>query len=191
MEEKVCKKNFCAKLRFAYDRKGEGTVAKTWKKVLLCAGALLLAAGLWIWMERPFGVSLGDMEADARQSQRVPEGWACAAGSGEETAGLLFYPPDGGADGFIFSVYAQNDGLSFGWFFRGGGALGTIADTAAVYEEDGERVYLSMNTAGICRAITGAGETIPLEPGRPFVLVRGEAVAFYDENGAPVPCYAM
>ena len=61
----------------------------------------------------------------------------------------------------------------------------------AVYEEDGERVYLSMNTAGICRAVTGGGETIPIEPGAPFILVREEAVEFYNENGEIVPCYNM
>lgn len=166
-------------------------MVKTWKKVLLCGAVLALLGFLWIWSQDPFGVSLEKMEADARQSQQVPEGWACASDAGEETAGLLFYPRDGGTDGFTFSVYARNSGFSFGYFFRAGGRLGTIADTAAVYEEDGERVYLSMNTAGICRAVTGGGETIPIEPGAPFVLVREEAVEFYNEHGEIVPCYNM
>ena len=142
-------------------------MVKTWKKVLLCGAVLALLGFLWIWSQDPFGVSLEKMEADARQSQQVPEGWACASDAGEETAGLLFYPRDGGTDDFAFSVYARNGGFSFGYFFRAGGRLGTIADTAAVYEEDG--AFWALKQDG--EDTPASADQTPIQDGDAFSLV--------------------
>ena len=65
---------------------------KALKKVLPWLGIALLAALLWVWSQNPFGTSLADLEADARQSQQVPEGWASASGTGDHLAAMLFYP---------------------------------------------------------------------------------------------------
>ncbi len=164
---------------------------KALKKVLPWLGIALLAALLWVWSQNPFGTSLADLEADARQSQQVPGGWASASGTGDHLAAMLFYPE--GGERHIFSVYAKNSGLSFGYFFRAGGSMGIIDDHIALFQEDSEQAYLSMNASGVCRAVTAQGETIPIDSGKPFVLVLPgtEAVLFYDAAGAAVDCYPI
>ena len=161
------------------------------KKALPWLGAVLLAVLLWVWGANPFGTAQADLEADARQSQRVPEGWAAAGGTGDHLAAMLFYPEGGGRH--IFSVYAKNGGLSFGYFFRSGGSMGIIDSHIASFQEGGERAYLSMNASGVCRAVTAQGEAIPIDSGRPFVLILPgtEEVLFYDAAGAAVDCYPI
>ena len=71
--------------------------------------------------------------------------------------------------------------------------MGIIDDHIALFQEDSEQAYLSMNASGVCRAVTAQGETIPIDSGKPFVLVLPgtEAVLFYDAAGAAVDCYPI
>lgn len=146
---------------------------------------------MWIWRQDPFGTARADLEADARTGQRVAADWSMAGETGNHLAAMLFYPED--QSRHIFSVYAKNAGLSFGYFFRAGGSMGIIDDYIATFQEGGERAYLSMNASGICRAVTAQGETLLIDSGRPFVLVLPDTgeVLFYDTAGAAVACYPI
>ena len=47
-----------------------------------------------------------------------------------------------------------------------------------------ERAYVSLNPLGACRAELGNGETVALDPERPFAIVVPCGAVFYDEEGA-------
>lgn len=165
---------------------------KAMKTALPWLGIALLAGILWAWSENPFGVSRSQLEEDARTEQRVAADWIMAGETGNQLSAMIFYPEDQGRH--IFSVYAKNSGLSFGYFFRAGGSLGSvITDYIARYQEKGECAYLSMNASRVCRAVTAQGETIPIDSGKPFVLVLPdtEEVLFYDAAGVAVDCYPI
>lgn len=161
-------------------------MTKKRKTTLILCAALLLAAVVWVFAADRIGVPWNSLEADARASQQVPDSWSAVADAGEHLAGIIFYPetPEPGhEDQHIFSIYGKNGWTYYGGFFRGGGSLGSIGLRIAVYEEDGERVYLSMNAQGAHKAVFADGWTVPLAENQPFVLAvpqeSGEAT-FYD-----------
>ena len=63
------------------------------------------------------------------------------------TQGCIYFLPTGKTD-HTFSVYVNRPGLSFGYFFRGGGDIVEVDDYIAefVVEGNNERAFISMNT---------------------------------------------
>ena len=93
-----------------------------------------------------------------------------------------------------FSVYVNRPGLSFGYFFRGGGSLSGVERGIAEFTVDGynERAFISMNQPKAARLEIDDGNTvqvIDLNNDQPFAIVlpaNAGVIHFYDGNGNPV-----
>ena len=75
-------------------------------------------------------------------------------------AAFISYPQD--KTDHTFSVYVNRPGLSFGYFFRGGGDIVEVDDYIAevVVEGNNERAFISMNTQNIVRLEVDDGNGI-------------------------------
>ena len=160
---------------------------KKMTKLLLGAGVAVL--GLWavlFVLRGGLGPWRDHIEDDARESQQIDETWLSEEGGGEELTALVFYPEDRSRS--VFSLYRKDRVPLFGWHFRGGGGVPAVDGGVAEFtvEGSGERAYVSVNAPGVCRAELGSGETVALDPERPFAIVTPCGAAFYDEEGALV-----
>ena len=87
--------------------------------------------------------------------------------------------------------YVNRPGLSFGYFFRGGGDIVEVDDYIAefVVEGNNERAFISMNTQNIVRLEVDDGngiQVIDIDSGKPFAIVlplNVGNICFYDTNG--------
>ena len=101
----------------------------------------------------------------------------------------ISYPQD--KTDHTFSVYVNRPGLSFGYFFRGGGDIVEVDDYIAefVVEGNNERAFISMNTQNIVRLEVDDGngiQVIDIDSGKPFAIVlplNVGNICFYDTNG--------
>ena len=89
-------------------------------------------------------------------------------------AAFISYPQD--KTDHTFSVYVNRPGLSFGYFFRGGGDIVEVDDYIAefVVEGNNERAFISMNTQNIVRLEVDDGngiQVIDIDSGKPFAIV--------------------
>lgn len=155
------------------------------KKVLLGAAviaALGLLATLFV-LRGGVGPRREHIQDDARKGQRIEETWLAAEDGGRELTALVFYPADRTRS--VFSLYRKDRMPLFGWHFRGGGGVSAVDDGVAEFTVDGfgERAYVSLNTPGICRVELGSGETLALDPERPFAIVAPCTAVFYDAEG--------
>lgn len=160
---------------------------KKWKKALLGVGLVVL--GLWMALfvlQGGIGPWRDHIADDARKSQHIEETWLSAEGGGEELTALVFYPEDRSRS--VFSIYRKDRMPLFGWHFRAGGGVPALDEGVAEFTAEGfhERAYVSLNPLGACRAELGNGETVALDPERPFAIVVPCGAVFYDENGALV-----
>ena len=156
-------------------------------KALLGAGIVVLALwGALFVLRGGIGPWREHIEDEARESQQIDETWLAEEGGGEELTALVFYPEDRSRS--VFSLYRKDRVPLFGWHFRGGGGVPAVDGGVAEFtvEGFGERAYVSVNTLGVCRAELGNGETVALDPERPFAIVTPCGAAFYDEEGALV-----
>ena len=104
-------------------------------------------------------------------------------------AAFISYPQD--KTDHTFSVYVNRPGLSFGYFFRGGGDIVEVDDYIAefVVEGNNERAFISMNTQNIVRLEVDDGngiQVIDIDSGKPFAIVlplNVGNICFYDTNG--------
>ena len=107
-------------------------------------------------------------------------------------AAYISYPQD--RSDHTFSVYVNRPGLSFGYFFRGGGSLSGVERGIAEFTADGynERAFISMNQPKAARLEIDDGNTvqiIDLNSDQPFAIVlpaNAGVIHFYDGNGNPV-----
>ena len=107
-------------------------------------------------------------------------------------AAFISYPLD--KTDHTFSVYVNRPGLSFGYFFRGGGDSVAIEEYIAEYTVKGynERAFVSMNKQKVkCLEVDDGNsvQVIEIDSNRPFALVLPVNVGnitFYDENGNTV-----
>lgn len=165
------------------------------------AGIFLLvavAATALLWAGGRFGVPKSRLEQDLRSSQHIPDNWTVVGDVTADAAVFLFYPPEQNTYGV--TVYRNEPGLSFGYFFRGShtvaGVQGTTDELPAEVEKiplpgTGLTAYVSMNTAGVERLEQNDGNTVeshPLDDHAPFVLLLHNAgeVTFYDGDGTIV-----
>jgi len=169
------------------------------KRIRPTAGKLLLSLLLiallglgFLWLNNDIGLSDDRLAWDFRQSQKIPNDWHISGDITDTMAAFIAFPED--RSDHTFAVYVNRPGLSFGYFFRCGGDIVSVERYIAEYTLEGypERAFLSMNAQGAARVEINNGnsvEIIPLDSGRPFVLVlplnAGE-VTFYTEQGQVV-----
>ena len=70
------------------------------------------------------GTSAANLESDIRNLQKIPEDWIVEGDVSDTMAAYISYPQD--RSDHTFSVYVNRPGLSFGYFFRGGGSLSGV-----------------------------------------------------------------
>ena len=129
------------------------------------------------------------LEADIRQSQKILDDWIVDGSISDTMAAFISYPQD--KTDHTFSVYVNRPGLSFGYFFRGGGDIVEVDDYIAefVVEGNNERAFISMNTQNIVRLEVDDGngiQVIDIDSGKPFAIVlplNVGNICFYDTNG--------
>ena len=165
------------------------------KRVLSIAAilvAVVLALVVFLAANHEIGLPKPKLEQDMRQSQNIEETWSTAGVAGDHMAAYIAYPDT--KDDHVFSIYVNRPGLSWGYFFRGGGTLSEIDQNIVELqlEDCKEHAYLSMNHAGVVRVELDNGnrvQTVDLEPDEPFVMVlpnHAGTVTFYDANGTVV-----
>lgn len=165
------------------------------------AAALLLQVFAFGGYRTYFGVPAGGVEAAERRAQGLGADWLCAADEGGALSVCLFYREDTGD--YTVSAYVNRRGLSFGYFFRYGGAVAGAENGVAALRYDDARgalrgtALLSLNRAGVtqivCKMRTGGDETVGVDPEKPFVFMIPEGCAgytLYTAAGETVPVRA-
>lgn len=99
----------------------------------------------FLYMDDDIGTSAANLESDIRNLQKIPEDWIVEGDVSDTMAAYISYPQD--RSDHTFSVYVNRPGLSFGYFFRGGGSLSGVERGIAEFTVDGynERAFISMN----------------------------------------------
>jgi hypothetical protein len=160
-------------------------IAKKIAAVLL----LILLVFCLLYSSNRLGLPASWIEQRARSSQKIAEDWLVSDDASDSMAALIFYPEDG--DDHVFSIYVNRSGVSFGYFFCGGGSLG---DALMEYTVEGisDRAFLSQNKQHVARLEIDDGSTVEvreIDPEKPFALVLpadAGSVTFYDVDGNPV-----
>ena len=78
----------------------------------------------FLYTNNEIGVTSSKLEADIRSSQKIKDDWTVDGSVSSTMAAYISYPQD--LSDHSFSVYVNRPGLSFGYFFRGGGTLSGI-----------------------------------------------------------------
>ena len=146
----------------------------------------------FLWLNNDIGLSDDRLAWDFRQSQTIQNDWHISGDITDTMAAFIAYPED--RSDHTFAVYVNRPGLSFGYFFRGGGDIVSVERAIAEYTVEGyrERAFISMNAQKAVRVEIDNGnevEILPLDSSKPFALVlplnAGE-VTFYTEQGQVV-----
>ena len=159
------------------------------KKLPIILLGVILACVLvfgFLYANNDIGKTANSLEADIRQSQKILDDWIVDGSISDTMAAFISYPQD-----HTFSVYVNRPGLSFGYFFRGGGDIVEVDDYIAefVVEGNNERAFISMNTQNIVRLEVDDGngiQVIDIDSGKPFAIVlplNVGNICFYDTNG--------
>ena len=143
----------------------------------------------FLYANNDIGKTANSLEADIRQSQKILDDWIVDGSISDTMAAFISYPQD--KTDHTFSVYVNRPGLSFGYFFRGGGDIVEVDDYIAefVVEGNNERAFISMNTQNIVRLEVDDGngiQVIDIDSGKPFAIVlplNVGNICFYDTNG--------
>ena len=154
------------------------------------ATAIIIILFSVLYLKGDIGISKSSIEKDARRSQKIDSRWDLAKSTTDTMSAMLFY--EDSLDDHIFSIYVKRNGLSFGYFFRGGGSISVVDDSIAEYKIEGynEKAYLSMNQLQADRIEIDNGnhiETIDIDHTKPFAIVLSSgigAIKFYDIDGA-------
>lgn len=160
--------------------------------VILFLGIIFLA---YLYMNNDIGIQKSKLEVDIRSSQKVNDDWIVEGDVSETMAAYISYPED--QSDHTFSVYVNRPGVSFGYFFRGGGSLNSIATYIGEYTVEGynERAFISMNTMKVDKLTIDDGKTveeIDIDCNNPFAIVlpiNTGTIIFYDVNGNQVDSY--
>ena len=162
------------------------------KKLPIILLGVILACVLvfgFLYANNDIGKTANSLEADIRQSQKILDDWIVDGSISDTMAAFISYPQD--KTDHTFSVYVNRPGLSFGYFFRGGGDIVEVDDYIAefVVEGNNERAFISMNTQNIVRLEVDDGngiQVIDIDSGKPFAIVlplNVGNICFYDTNG--------
>lgn len=137
------------------------------------------------------GVLRSKIEEDTRQSQRIDASWLVAKDVTDEMAALLFYNKE--LNQHTFSIYLNNDGFSYGYFFREGGSLGSIDSGIQGFSYQNKGLaLLSMNSKQVTKIEMHRGQNVeviiinPLEPFAIIIPSNVDTVTLYNSNGEDV-----
>lgn len=163
------------------------------EKIAVLAGILVIVflGVLILWKADILGSSPENLERKAREEQEIDSRWKLVQDTNADMSALLFYNQE--KSDCRFSVYLTRESLSYGYFFREGGADGFIINgvRGLVFEDKGVAL-LSLNGDKVCRIQCGNGESREIDPSLPFAVVLpadcGE-VTLYDETGRIVTLY--
>ena len=160
----------------------------------IASGIILVCIVLigFLYGNNDIGVVESNLEADIRSSQKIKEDWTVDGSVSDTMAAFISYPRDG--TDHTFSVYVNRPGLSFGYFFRGGGDVVEVEDYIAEYTVEGyqERAFISMNRQKVEWLEIDDGnsiQVIDIDCNKPFAIVlpvNAGNITFYDENGNTV-----
>lgn len=158
---------------------------------IIISGILLVFVLLigFLYINNDIGVTANKLEADIRSSQKIMDDWTVEGSVSDTMAAFISYPQD--KTDHTFSVYVNRSGLSFGYFFRGGGDIVEVEEYIAEYTIEGydERAFISMNEQKVVRLEIDNGngiEKIDIDSNKPFAIVlpvNAGNITFYDENG--------
>lgn len=165
---------------------------KTVLKILL---RIVLACVLFVgilYANNDIGVPSLNLEVNIRSSQKIMADWTVDGSVSDTMAAYISFPQD--MSDHTFSVYVNRPGLSFGYFFRGGGSLSGVERGISEFTVEGykERAFISMNKQKVSRLEIDNGgsiQVIDINSGKPFAIVlpvNAGSIAFYDVNGNAV-----
>lgn len=161
-------------------------------KIFLAALIACIIFVMYLYLNNDIGVHKLKLEEDIRSSQNINSDWTVVGNVSDTMAAYISYPED--HSDHTFSVYVNRPGLSFGYFFRGGGNLRGVGKAIAEYtvKDYNERAFISMNELKVERLVIDDGNsvhTIDIDSNKPFALVlpvNAGAITFYDVNGNEV-----
>ena len=142
----------------------------------------------YLYANNDIGMTSTNLEADIRSSQKIKDDWTLDGSVSNTMAAYISYPQDKSAH--TFSVYVNRPGLSFGYFFRGGGNLSGVQRGIVEFTVEGynERAFISMNQQHVQQLEIDDGnaiQVIDIDSNKPFVIVlpiNAGKITFYDVN---------
>lgn len=167
------------------------------KKELLGVGLLIIVLLFFVVKYSSIiGISSDNLEKDARISHKINSLWKVSKSVNKRIGAMLFYNDE--REKFIFSIYLNHPGISFGYFFASGGATSGIDDNIKKFSfKSYGSVLISMNVIEIAKIQLDNGievstinidstkpfaEVIPINSGKITLFdVYGNEVLFYDE----------
>ena len=158
--------------------------------VLVC----ILFVG-FLYANNNIGMTSTNLETDIRSSQKIKDDWTLDGSVSNTMAAYISYSQD--MSDHTFSVYVNRPGLSFGYFFRGGGTLSGIQKGIVEFTVEGynERAFISMNQQQVQQLEIDDGNTIQvvdIDSNKPFAIVlpiNAGNITFYDVNRNTVECW--
>ena len=154
--------------------------------VVLCVIAIFF---IGLFNTHNIGIPGAKIQDDIRKNSHIEDSWEVTGQVSDTFAGYISYPED--QSDYSFSVYVNRPGLSFGYFFRGGGSLTAVERKIAkfVVEDYTECAYISMNQSGASLLEIddgGSVQQINIDPMKPFAMVlpiNAGIVTFTDADG--------
>ena len=142
----------------------------------------------YLYANNDIGMTSTNLEADIRSSQKIKDDWTLDGSVSNTMAAYISYPQD--MSDHTFSVYVKHPGLSFGYFFRGGGNLSEVQRGIVEFTVEGynERAFISMNQQQVQQLEIDDGnaiQVIDIDSNKPFVIVlpiNAGKITFYDVN---------
>ena len=161
---------------------------KTFLKITLVVVLVCVLFVGFLYVNHDIGVASSNLEADIRSSQKIKDDWTVEGSVSDTMAAYISYPQN--RSDHTFSVYVNRPGLSFGYFFRGGGSLSGVDRGIAEYTVEGykERAFISMNQQQVAQLEMYDGnstQVIDIDSDKPFAIVlpvNAGNITFYDIN---------
>ncbi len=165
---------------------------KNFIKIMSCVVLVCVLFLGFLSVNQDIGLTSNNLEADIRSSQKIADDWTVEGSISDTMAAYISYPQD--MSDHTFTVYVNRPGLSFGYFFRGGGSLSGVEREIAAFTVEGynERAFISMNRQQVARLELDDGDSIQvidIDSSKPFAIVLPEnvgVITFYDVNGNTV-----
>ena len=123
---------------------------KVFPKILLGVALVCALLFFFLYANNDIGITANSLEADIRSSQKIAEDWTIDGSVSNTIAAFISYPQD--KTDHTFSVYVNRPGLSFGYFFRGGGNIVAVDNYIAEFVIEGNKpfaIVLPLNTGNI------------------------------------------
>ena len=164
------------------------SVKKIFLKIVIGVVLACILFVCFLYTNNEIGVTSSKLEADIRSSQKIKDDWTVDGSVSSTMAAYISYPQD--LSDHSFSVYVNRPGLSFGYFFRGGGTLSGVQRGIAEFTVEGysERAFISMNQQQVQQLEIDDGNTIQvvdIDRNKPFAIVlpiNAGNITFYDVN---------